>query len=126
MPTTFRPAELQQLRNIVEIHIAPHREDGSRTAGTTIWVVVVEGHPYLRSVRGEAGRWYQTILRSRRATLTAADTEFECTIEPVDDAEINRKVDAALRDKYHSRAAGPTASMLKPEVVKTTMRVLPA
>ena len=126
MPTTFKPAELQQLRNIAEIHIAPHREDGTPTTGTTIWVVVVDGHPYLRSVRAGDGHWYRTILRSRRATLRAGSIEFECMVEPVDDADLNRKIDAALRDKYQSRWAGPTATMLKPEVAKTTLRVLPA
>jgi hypothetical protein len=126
MPTTFKPAELQHLRNVAEIHIAPHREDGTRTSGTTIWVVVVEGHPYLRSVRAENGRWYQNILRSRRATLSAGPNEFEITVEPCADEETNRKVDAGLRDKYQSRWAGPTAAMLRADVVKTTLRVLPA
>ena len=40
-----------------EVRIEPRREGDSPEHRTIIWVVVVEGEVFVRSVRGRRGRW---------------------------------------------------------------------
>jgi hypothetical protein len=91
-----------------------------------IWVVVVGEHAYIRSVRGIEGRWYQALLGGTEARLHAGATNWTIRAEQVSDQHEIDRVSDALKAKYESRWGQPTAAMLRPEVLHTTMRIGPA
>jgi len=91
-----------------------------------IWIVVDGDAVYVRSVRGPDGKWYRALAAGRPFTLRAGDAEWSIAGQHVtDQAEIARVSDA-FTHKYQQRWAGPTAAMLRSEVLPTTMRVAPA
>jgi hypothetical protein len=90
-----------------------------------IWILVVAGVPYVRSVRGPTGRWYRELLArgegavvagGKRVPVKATHDHLPSTIEAVS---------GALRKKY-ARGGQSLASMLVPEVLDTTVRLDPA
>ena len=90
-----------------------------------IWIVVVDGVPYVRSVRGPAGRWYRELLArgegavvvgGKRTPVKATHDQSKTAIDATSEA---------LRRKYKSSGES-LASMLKADVLDTTVRLEPA
>jgi hypothetical protein len=80
----------------------------------------------VRSVRGPDGKWYQALAAGRPFTLHGGASEWSIVGEHVSDqAEIDR-VSEAFNRKYQARWPGPTAAMLRAEVLPTTLRIAPA
>lgn len=89
-----------------------------------IWIVVVNGVPYVRSVRGAKGRWYRELLargegaivaRGKRTAVKAKHDSTKAAIDGTSDA---------LRRKYKTSGAS-LASMLRADVLDTTVRLEP-
>jgi hypothetical protein len=97
---------------------------GPRVIGTIIWVVVDDGEVFVRSVRGESGKWYQRTLADPGVTLRIGDDRVHFRAVPANDPESVERVSQALRRKYP--AGGSLDSMLLPEVLGTTLRLEPA
>ena len=116
----FSPEDLRLLNGTDEVSI--ERRPGR---GTTIWIVVADGVAYIRSVRGAAGLWYQTVSGGSPARLVAGSAAWPIRVEAVSDPAQVERVSEAIRTKYERRWPGPTAAMLRPEVVSTTLRVEP-
>jgi hypothetical protein len=116
------PATLDVLDRADEVDVQATRRDGSPLR-IPIWIVVADGDAYVRSYRGESGRWYQRARRDGRLTLDAGGNRIPMTVEPVGGEELNRRVSDAFRAKYGARSPGPTEEMLTPEVTATTMRL---
>jgi hypothetical protein len=91
----------------------------------SIWIVVVDGVPYVRSVRGPQGRWYRELLARGEGAIVAGGkrTAVKATHDRAK-ASIDGTSDA-LRRKYKT-AGGSLASMLRSEVLDTTVRLEPA
>jgi hypothetical protein len=96
---------------------------GQRAIGTIIWVVVDDGDVFVRSVRGESGKWYQRARAEPDVTLRVGDDRIRFTAVPAWDAESVERVSAALRRKYPP--GGSVDSMLHPEVLGTTLLLEP-
>ena len=90
-----------------------------------IWIVVVDGVPYVRSVRGPQGRWYRELIARGEGAIVAGGkrTPVKATHDRTKTA-IDGTSDA-LRRKYKS-SGGSLASMLRPDVIDTTVRLDPA
>jgi hypothetical protein len=90
-----------------------------------IWIVVVDGVPYVRSVRGPAGRWYRELLARGEGAIVAGGkrTAVKATHDRTK-SEI-AATSEALRRKYKSSGSS-LASMLRPDVLDTTVRLEPA
>ena len=120
----FSAEDLRFLAETDEVDIETPRASG-RSRRTIIWIVVDSQHVYVRSVRGPAGRWYQAVARGSEARLHAGPRTWTIRTAPVaDQAEVARVSDA-IRRKYQDRWPGPTAAMLRPDVLPTTLRVEP-
>ena len=115
----FTPADLDLLGRTAEVTL----ERGRRQ--TTIWVVVADGVVYIRSVRGEQSVWYQALRNGAEARLVAGSTAWPIGVTPVTHPADIARVSEAIRAKYEARWPGPTAAMLRPEVLATTLRVSP-
>jgi hypothetical protein len=116
----FSADDQRQLAQTDEVHVAFRQ--GQRIP---IWIVVDGDNVYVRSVRGPAGKWYQALSDGKPLTLFGPASEWSISGQHVTDtAEITR-VSEAISRKYQPRWPGPTAAMLRSEVLPTTMRVQP-
>jgi hypothetical protein len=114
----FNAEERRLLADTAEVHV--EFRPGQRIP---IWIVVDGQDVYVRSVRGPAGRWYQAVSAGQPVRLYAGAHQWPIRGEHVtDQAEIARVSDA-IRTKYEARWRGPTAGMLRQEVLPTTLRL---
>ena len=125
MPDRFPPDLLERLDEVREVEVETRSASGELHR-TIIWVVVVGGEPYVRSVRGVAGIWYRELLADPAAAGLVVDgTRHAVRFEPAADEVSVEAVSAALRAKYGRRARASTAAMLVPRTLRTTMRIVP-
>jgi hypothetical protein len=119
----FDAQTLDALAAAEEIEVETTRPDGHQRR-TTIWVVVVEGGVFIRSVRGERGHWWQAAIdRPDEVSLIVDGRRLPVRVESAADERSVARVSAALARKY---AGDPdTPSMLRYEVLGTTLRVEP-
>ncbi|HJS72417.1 MAG TPA: DUF2255 family protein [Acidimicrobiia bacterium] len=97
---------------------------GSRGAvSTIIWIVVAGDEVYIRSVRGDEGRWYQRALADPNVAIDVAGERIAFRAVPVDDSAGIDAVTEALRAKY--RPGGSLDRMTRDEVLGTTLRLEP-
>jgi hypothetical protein len=67
-----------------DLHIAPYRADGKTTGTLTwIWSVVVDSRLFVRA-----------------GMITAAGVEQQVEFAPIDDPDLNDRIDQAYRHKY--------------------------
>jgi hypothetical protein len=93
---------------------------------TVIWIVVDGDSAYVRSVRGPAGRWYRELRANPHGAVHAGGHRVAVEAQPAVDAATVKRVSDLLRRKYERWWPGPTASMLREEVLPTTLRLTPA
>ena len=91
---------------------------------TTIWIVVVDGVPLIRSVRGERGRWYRDLIVEPHGAVHAAGRRIPVRAIPVEDQETISACSDAFREKYRGDPAVRT--MVRTDVLGTTLRLVPA
>ncbi len=126
MASTFDSQTLQTLDRAYEVDIETTRGEGAPVHQVTIWVVVDGDDVYVRSVRGPGGRWYRELTANPTGAIHVKGRRVAIEAEPAADAESVSRVSDALKRKYEQRWPGPLASMLRGEVLPTTMRVKPA
>ena len=91
---------------------------------TIIWIVEREGMVYVRSVRGARGRWYRDALADPEVAVHVDGRRVAARALPATDAESVEACSQALREKY--RGDFSLGSMLEPETLPTTMKLVPA
>lgn len=122
---SFPPDVLAAIAEREEIELETTRRSGA-TRKTIIWIVAHGPHVFVRSVRGEKGRWYQELLADPEATL---HFRGKPKLPPVavrgvhaPDAESVAACSKALEAKYR-RYGGSLEAMLQPDVLPTTVRL---
>jgi hypothetical protein len=125
-PPDVRAAIAEREEVVIETS-APSRGPGA-TRKTIIWIVAHGPHVFVRSVRGEKGRWYQELLAEPEATLhfrgkPKLPSVAVCGIH-APDAESVAACSRALEAKYR-RYAGSLEAMLTPDTLPTTVRLEP-
>jgi hypothetical protein len=121
MAKHFDQQILDALRDEDEVHIETSR--GDEVHRTIIWVVVDDGEVFVRSVRGPQGRWYRELKDSGDGALVMDARRIPVRATVADAAAIER-CSRALSAKY--RPGGSLRSMLRPEVLPTTLLLEPA
>jgi hypothetical protein len=114
------PEQLEIFAQAREVLIETKR--GDRVYRTVIWVVVDEGEVFVRSVRGEVGRWYQRALADPSVALAVGDDRLDFAAVPASDPTSIERTSEALRRKYRGRSL---EMMLMPETLGTTLRLDP-
>ena len=117
----------EDLRNIIEeddLHIAPFREDGE-TYGTPtwIWCVSVDDDLYVRAYNGQNSSWYQAAMQHGAGRIHAAGEKWDVTFEPVEDEEMNKKIDEAYHEKYKGHQY--LSPMIGERARSATVKVIP-
>jgi hypothetical protein len=126
MSRSFDPEILDLLDESKEVFIETSSKADSPERRTIIWVVVVEGEVFVRSVQGRKGRWYQRISAHPEGALIAGDASIPVRAAPATDEETVDAVSAAFRSKYEKEWPGPTEGMVRPATLPTTLKLSPA
>jgi hypothetical protein len=114
---------LEILDRTEEVEIETTRPDGQRQR-TIIWVVVQAEDVFVRSVRGDRGRWWQAAVdRPDEVALVFDGRRLEVRAESAIDGASIERCSRALEGKYTGDPSTP--SMTRPEVLGTTLRLLP-
>jgi hypothetical protein len=117
--TKFPPETLHELRDRHEVAIRTEKHPDS---AITIWVVVSDGEVLVRSVRGTKGRWYRD-LASGPATLEFNGQRLAVQAVPATDADSIERATREFLSKY--RSSPYAESIVRPEVLETTLRIEP-
>lgn len=118
---SFDQEDLRLIDDTGEVDIETMR--GARTYSTVIWIVVDDGEVFVRSVRGQSGRWYQRAQVQPEVVIHVAGRRIPARAHLAADEESVERTSAALRRKY--RPGGSLDAMLRPETLETTMRLDP-
>jgi hypothetical protein len=90
-----------------------------------IWIVVDEsGRAFVRSWLGQRGRWYRELLANPVGAVTVGNRRIPVRATPADEAGIET-CSTLLREK-HKTSPGSLASMLRDEILDTTLELRPA
>ena len=126
MSTSFDAETLSLLDETEEVYIETRSDADCPEHRTIIWVVVVEGGVFVRSVRGAKGRWYREISSNPEGALHVAKERIPVRATPATDDTTVDAVSEAIRNKYQEAWPGPTAAMVRPDVLSTTLKLSPA
>jgi hypothetical protein len=108
---------------VEEIEIETSRGEEAPSRRTIIWAVVDDGEVYVRSVRGDSGRWYQEIRSNPEAAVLVDGESVPVRAVPTPDERSIERTSAALRHKY---ADSPSLdSMLRDDILHTTLKLVP-
>ncbi len=106
-----------------EIEIETRRDADSPVHHTTVWPVVEEGQVFVRSLRGDAGRWYREISANPEAVVHLDDESIDVLAVPAPDAQSAELASDGLRSKYTDSPY--LNSMLRDEILHATVRLEP-
>jgi hypothetical protein len=126
MSKSFDRETLELLNETKEVRVETRRNEDAQAHRTTIWVITVEGDVFVRSVRGDRGRWYREVSANPSAALHAGDRRIPVRAVPVTDEQTVGAVSEAYRSKYGRTSPGSTQAMLQPHTLPTTLKLEPA
>jgi hypothetical protein len=126
MNDSFDAETLRLLDETKEVRIETRRDGDSPEHRTIIWVVVVEGEVFVRSVRGAKGRWYREISSNPEGALHVHNDRLTVRAAPATDEATVDAVSAAFRSKYQQSSPASTEAMVRPESLPTTVKLSPA
>ncbi len=116
----FDQETLRKLHGCKEVTIRTAKHPGSTV---TIWVVVSSTDVFVRSVRGAKGRWYRHLATGGAATLEFNGEQVAVQAVPTTDALSIESASQEFLSKY--RSSPYAASIVRPEVLETTLRLDP-
>ena len=119
----FQDLLLTRLDVAKEVDIETQGPDG-KAHTVTIWIVVHDGAPYVRSVRGKRGRWYRELIARKNGLLHVGTRAVAVRPAAVTAPEMIDHVSAALWRKYPRSPS--LFSMLRLVTLDTTLRLDPA
>ena len=124
MTAAFPPIVLEAFEKVKEVEVETRSAKGA-VHKVIIWIVVVDGVPYVRSVRGARGRWFRELLARGEGAIRVGKRRIPVRPVRVRGAATNEKVSDAIREKYPGPKAS-VASMVRDEVLGTTAKLEPA
>ena len=123
MSARFPDLVVERINVADEVEIETRSRDG-KVHRVTIWVVVVDGVPYVRSVKGAKGRWYRELIASKEGALHVGSRRIPVRASRVSAPARIDEVSAAYWKKYPKTA--PLFSMLRLVTLDTTTKLDPA
>jgi hypothetical protein len=109
------------LETVAEVDIETTKGGDAPVHRTIIWIVVEDGEVYVRSLRGEDGRWYRELMANPDSALHVEGEAVPVHAVRADDPESVARASAGFRRKY---AGSPYLdSMIRDEIAPTTVRL---
>jgi hypothetical protein len=112
---------LALLERTREVEIETRSRSGA-VHRVVIWVVVIDGVPYVASYLGRRGRWWRELLASGKGALLVQRRRIAVRPHRVRSSATKRAVSNAYAAKYPRSGASLTA-MRTLEVLDTTLRL---
>ncbi|HEY7349369.1 MAG TPA: nitroreductase/quinone reductase family protein [Ktedonobacterales bacterium] len=123
-PKHFDADTQNRLAQAEEIQIETRRPGAGASAHrTTIWVVKVGEDVSIRSIHGNAGRWYQEIRANPTGVVYIDGQRIPVRAVPVTDDTTIARISDEYRRKYGSDPFLP--SMVRDEILPMTLRLEP-
>jgi hypothetical protein len=122
--STWTEDELHRVGDARELRIASHRSDGTLRPAVTIWHVRVGDAIYVRSAHGANNGWFRRARSAGTGRISSGGVERDVTFAPADPA-VRDDVDRAYHAKYDRYGAAPVGAVTGPDVLETTLRVMP-
>ena len=116
--------ELDDVGAAEELQISSRRRDGTLRPYVTIWVVRVADDLYVRSAYGASNPWFVRASASGTGRIKAGGVERDVEFVDAPD-EAHSGVDAAYHAKYDRYGARIVNTVVGPNVVDTTIRLVP-
>jgi hypothetical protein len=116
----FDPAVLAAFRDEQEVEIETWNAEGGEHR-VIIWIMVVDGRPYIRSFRGPGARWYRNVGLDPNAAIHVNGRRVPVRAVAAADPESVAAVSRELLAKYPDDPATP--QMVAPAVLGTTLRL---
>ena len=116
----FDQETLRKLRGLKEAAIRTPKHPGN---AVIIWIVVSGTDVFVRSVRGTEGRWYRDLATGGPATLEFNGEQLAVQAVSATDTGSIERASQEFLSKY--RASPYAASIVRPEVLDTTLRLDP-
>jgi hypothetical protein len=121
--STWTSDELDSIGEAEELEIASVRHDGTQRKPVTIWVVR-QGHDlYVRSVKGRTSSWFRSAQARHEAHIESGGVDKDVLLVETDD--MNDKIDAAYRMKYHRYAESIVGSIISANARAATFKLVP-
>jgi len=120
----FKPSHLQLFNDVEEFELEVDSAPSLQPHRAVLWVVTVDSKPYIRSVNGQHGHWYETLLATSLATIRTQDELLHIRAVPVSDDDTRAQVSREYLRKY-AQYPQDAAWMVAPEVSATTLRLEP-
>jgi hypothetical protein len=122
--STWTEDELAKVGNADELKIASRRPDGTLRRFVTIWGVRLGDDLYVRSAYGYDNPWFQRALRSGDGRIRAGGVERDVAFE-VPGREVDEDLSAAYHAKYDRHGPRIVGTVVSPEAVRSTLRLVP-
>ncbi|HVH63525.1 MAG TPA: DUF2255 family protein [Candidatus Dormibacteraeota bacterium] len=106
-----------------EVQIETRRDAKSPAHRTTIWIVPAKDGIYVRSVNGKRARWWQEATANPQVTIHVGREKVDAHVELEKNPSVFKEVSEAYREKYNERWPGDTDSMVRHDVLDTTLRL---
>ena len=119
----FEESDLAAMAAAVEVDIETRSTSGE-THRTIIWIVERDGQVYVRSYRGERGRWYREAVANPDVAIHVGGRRIPARAVAATDPHSIQACSAALADKYEGDPSTP--AMLADDVLQTTFKLVPA
>lgn len=119
----FAESDLAAMAAAIEVDIETRSQAGE-THRTVIWIVVRDGEVYVRSYRGERGRWYREAAADPDVAIHVDGRSIPARAVAATDAASVEACSAGLEEKYQGDPSTP--AMVAPDVLSTTLRLVPA
>jgi hypothetical protein len=116
--------ELARISRATELQLASRRPDGSLRPYATIWVVRAGDDLYVRSAYGWSNAWFQRALKSGEGRVRAAGVERDVAFTQPG-PEVADAVSAAYHAKYDRYGPTIVGTVVSPEAVRSTLRLVP-
>ena len=123
---SFEEKHLQYLTQTKTVVIETQLSSQAPWHSTPIWVIVEDHHVYVRSYRGHAGHWYQEITAHPFAMLHINGEQLAVQAVRITDEATIERVSQALLQKYPTSSYSYASSMVRDEILGTTLRLEPA
>lgn len=124
MDSAWTSDELDRLGRATELQLASQRPDGSLRPFATIWIVRVGDDLFVRSAHGWNNGWFQRALKSGAGRIRVGGIERDVAFEQPG-PEVASDITAAYHAKYDRYGPAIVGTVVSPEAVRSTLRLVP-
>ncbi|HXG25959.1 MAG TPA: nitroreductase/quinone reductase family protein [Candidatus Binatia bacterium] len=119
----FEAADLAAMAAAKEVDIETRSKAGE-IHRTVIWIAERDGQVYIRSYLGARGRWYREALADPNVAIHIGGRRIPAKAVPATDPASIEACSEGLTAKY--RRSQSLRAMLVPDVLPTTLKLVPA